>query len=91
MNYCENCYAFIPGENGKEFGKCSRAAKDLDGNAYIAPELGKLDYWYCSTVRQSDGMCGPEAKWYCEREQHWREREEENMNANPRETDNGTL
>jgi hypothetical protein len=62
---CINCKYFIPDKNWfsstQEFAKCAKfMKKNYDVNHLIS---GKVlvqhdEYYYCSTARESDSMCG---------------------------------
>jgi hypothetical protein len=59
---CINCKYFISdNDNGKD-GKCSFLPK-RDEN-YLVNGINEEDYYYCSTARKYEDMCGEEGKYY---------------------------
>jgi hypothetical protein len=61
---CVNCKYFIPDGNwfsSQNFAKCSKITKkNYDVNHLITGKVvvQKEEYYYCSTARASDSMCG---------------------------------
>lgn len=66
---CINCKYFIEdmefGKFGK-FNKCSLFPKDTKSNIYnlVYGIEGYNEYFYCSTTRSIESMCGEEGKLY---------------------------
>jgi hypothetical protein len=62
---CINCKHFISNNIDNKYGKCSLFPRELiddyliDGNT----ENNK-EYYYCSTARSFENMCGKEGKMY---------------------------
>jgi len=48
------------------FGKCKLFPRETDGNYYLVDGKTKpgTDYYYCSTARESDDMCGKEGFFF---------------------------
>jgi len=59
---CIRCKYFVSNrEVGLEFGKCSALPKRtyIDTNHLVTGKITyKEDYWYCSTARQHEDLCG---------------------------------
>ena len=59
---CIRCKYFIVNRKvGIEFGKCNAFPKVtfIDTNYLVTGKtIYKEDYWYCSTARQHDNLCG---------------------------------
>lgn len=59
---CIRCKYFIANRKvGIEFGKCNAFPKVtfIDTNYLVTGKtIYKEDYWYCSTARQHDNLCG---------------------------------
>ena len=49
-----------------EFGKCSLFPREIDNDSFLVNGIANnnIEYYYCSTSRQSDRMCGTEGKFY---------------------------
>jgi hypothetical protein len=72
-NFCVNCKFFIKPDffliSNKEFGKCKQFPKIIDEKDYNFFVTGikkkqKIEYFYCSIVRQNEDKCGQEGKLY---------------------------
>jgi hypothetical protein len=52
--------------NSNAFGKCKSFPKETDSNYYLVDGKTKpgTDYYYCSTARGSDDMCGKEGYFF---------------------------
>ena len=63
---CVNCKFFTNSfTNSKIYGKCSLFPKsEMDIEYYVTGNKKKVDFFYCSTARGSDDMCGKEGKKY---------------------------
>lgn len=63
--FCINCKYFIPNSIGNKYGKCSLFPTELIDNYLIDGNTeNNKEYYYCSTVRSSENMCGKEGKMY---------------------------
>ncbi len=77
-NFCVNCKHFIPeksflfNDDKIRFSKCALTkflVEKYDKTKYNYLVSGKgnqsyIDYYYCSTSRSSENMCGQEGKFY---------------------------
>lgn len=66
---CIDCKFFRSDLFGKNFGKCSLFEKNdnYDNADFLVDGIKrnkKIEYNYCSVVRQFDDMCGKDAKLY---------------------------
>jgi hypothetical protein len=61
---CINCKYFIPDNDTGEFGKCSLFPKKDGKINYLVNGIHEDVYFYCSTSRDTDDMCGEEGKYY---------------------------
>jgi len=66
---CINCKYFITDNVDSKFGKCSLFTKEDNENIFNMLVNGInenkiIDYYYCSTSRQTENMCGKEGKMY---------------------------
>ena len=65
---CIHCKHFVVNrEVGIEFGKCNAFPKRtyIDTNYLVTGKtIYKEDYWYCSTARQHENLCGTDGKQY---------------------------
>ena len=67
---CVNCKYFIKPDDILDtgYGKCSKHPKEEDNNMnYLVTGIknqNQKQYWYCSTARKYDTMCGPDGKDY---------------------------
>jgi hypothetical protein len=71
---CVNCKYFIKGNffSGNKFGKCSllpiptpeKINIDFLVDGFGSLEDKKKDYYFCSTSRKFDDLCGKEGKLY---------------------------
>lgn len=71
--FCKNCKFFIkPGFLiGDKFGKCQIfSSKKEDDYLVDGYRENIYEYYYCSTARNSDRMCGPEGKKYVDKNNH---------------------
>lgn len=63
---CVNCKFYLPYRDAR-FSKCAKLSKDDDkGYQYITDEIftEDIEYYYCSTARTMDRLCGKDAKMY---------------------------
>ena len=70
--FCINCKHFRlkPG-SGVDFGRCALFSKKKDMGTYLTTGVKsdpKNDYYYCSTARTSNHMCGEEGNFFQEKE-----------------------
>lgn len=68
---CVNCRYFVKNSifTGDEYGRCKMYLKEQDNIAeYLVTgaykNIEKDDYYYCSTARGSEQMCGKQGKNY---------------------------
>jgi len=61
---CINCKYFITDNNTGKFGKCSLFPKQSGKNNYLVTGINEDEYFFCSTLRDTNGMCGEEGKYY---------------------------
>lgn len=62
--FCINCKYFIQNESGNnEYGRCSLFPYDTE-KYLVTGEKKKQDYYYCSTARSYNNMCGVNATKY---------------------------
>ena len=64
---CINCKYFITDYNKDIFGKCSLFPIKEEAINHLINGIQKeeeKEYYYCSTSRRSDNMCGIEGKMY---------------------------
>jgi hypothetical protein len=64
---CINCKHFIPDDDSGEFSRCSFFPHVHRKINYLVNGINKIDkgdFYYCSTARSSDNMCGIEGKSY---------------------------
>ena len=68
---CVNCKHFKKDFwSGKQFGKCALFPREENNNYYLVdgkPSTQNNDYFYCSTARGSDDMCGETGKLFSEK------------------------
>jgi len=48
-----------------DYGKCSLFTRKINDNLVTGITNYNKDYYYCSTAREFDNMCGKDAKYYC--------------------------
>ena len=62
---CIKCKYFIT-ENDNKFGKCSLFPKEENDIYKLVNgiNIDNIDYYYCTTSREMEHMCGPEGKMY---------------------------
>jgi hypothetical protein len=61
---CINCKYFIPDNNNGLYGKCSLFPKKEAKIRFLVNGINEEDYYFCSTVRATNDMCGEEGKYY---------------------------
>jgi len=64
---CINCKYFITDNDTGKFGKCSFfPKKDIKINYLVngINSINKNEYYYCSTSRDTNDMCGEEGKYH---------------------------
>jgi hypothetical protein len=64
--FCINCrHAQTNFFSGATFSKCKLFPLKVDnGVEYLVSGKPHSGYYYCSTARKSDQMCGPDGKYY---------------------------
>jgi hypothetical protein len=64
---CINCKYFIADNDNGKFGKCYFFPKQNEKNYYLVNGINHInedEYFYCSTSRDTNSMCGEEGKYY---------------------------
>ena len=64
---CINCKHFTKDFfNSNQFGKCKSFSKETNSNVYLVDGKSNkhADFYYCSTARTSDDMCGTEGYFF---------------------------
>jgi hypothetical protein len=61
---CINCKYFISDNRNGIFGKCSFFPTSEGKLNLLVTGVNKDEYYYCSTARDSNDMCGEEGKYY---------------------------
>jgi hypothetical protein len=61
---CINCKYFITDNKDGKFGKCSLFPKKNGKINYLVNGINEDEYYYCSTSRDTNDMCGEEGKYY---------------------------
>jgi hypothetical protein len=61
---CIHCKHFISDNNIGTYGKCALFPKEENNANYLVTGIAKNTYYYCSTVRNANDMCGIEGKHY---------------------------
>jgi len=62
---CIYCKHFIPNRLGDTFGQCQNfPKKDYDVEFLVHGTGEQNQYYYCSTARGCDNMCGKEGKYH---------------------------
>lgn len=62
---CINCKYYVSQEADSVYGQCSLFPKF--NNHFLVNGVGKNEYYYCSTARHTEDMCGKEGKLYKKR------------------------
>jgi len=65
--FCKDCKFFKKDFLSEtKYGHCSRFPFQLTNNYLVDgyKDTSPTSYYYCSTARSSDHMCGPEGKYY---------------------------
>ena len=62
--FCVKCKYFIPDNDNNEFSKCSLFPKSEGKFDYLVSGIHTDKYYYCSTSREMNHMCGEEGKYY---------------------------
>ena len=68
--FCKNCKFFVKPNFllGDKFGKCQIFSSKKEDYYLVDGHREDIDeYYYCSTARNSDRMCGPEGKKYVDK------------------------
>ena len=69
--FCKDCKFFKKDFfTETKFGHCSRFPFQQTDNYLVDgyKDESPINYYYCSTARSSDHMCGPEGKYYSSRD-----------------------
>ena len=61
---CINCKFFVNNLNDNKYGKCSFFPIEENNTNFLVIGFENIDYYYCSTARNYDNMCGKEGKKY---------------------------
>jgi hypothetical protein len=61
---CINCKYFISDNSNGIFGKCSFFPTSEGKVNLLVTGVNKDEYYFCSTARDSNDMCGEEGKYY---------------------------
>ena len=63
--FCINCKFFTKSLNSEfKYGKCALFPLEKRDLQYLVCGIRNTDYFYCSTARSCDKMCGIEGKKY---------------------------
>jgi hypothetical protein len=61
---CINCKYFKLNNKDTKFGQCSFFPKEEGKINFLVNGINEELYYYCSTARQSNDMCGPEGQYF---------------------------
>jgi hypothetical protein len=61
---CINCKFFIPDQGDGKYGKCSLFQKSTGKIDFLVNGITNNEYFYCSSSREINSMCGEEGKYY---------------------------
>jgi hypothetical protein len=61
---CINCKYFITDNITDKFGRCSFFPKPNGKINYLVNGINDDEYFFCSTSRETNSMCGEEGKYY---------------------------
>ena len=61
---CINCKHFIPDNDTGKYGKCFLFPKKEGKINFLVNGINNEEYYYCSTSRDTNAMCGEEGKYY---------------------------
>ena len=61
---CINCKYFISDNANNEFSKCSFLPTHEGKINFLVAGINQDKYYYCSTARDSNNMCGEDGKHY---------------------------
>ena len=64
VKFCINCKHFLPDNLNNIYGKCILYPRKEGKINYYVNGVNNEDYFYCSTARSTDDMCGEEGKKY---------------------------
>lgn len=65
--HCFKCRYFLTDNDTGKFGKCSLFTKKEDNYHFLVNGIKEdkiVEYYYCSTAREVDDMCGSEGKMH---------------------------
>jgi hypothetical protein len=65
--FCTNCKYFINYNKDQKYGKCLQFPSNIDNYLVTGNKLD-LEYYYCTTARSSDNMCGVNGTKYEEKD-----------------------
>jgi hypothetical protein len=62
---CINCKYFINDlSSDPKYGKCSLFPTEVSSMNFFVTGINNIDYYYCSTARQYETLCGKEGNKY---------------------------
>jgi len=65
--FCKDCRFYIKNTKNPEYSKCYRFPKIEDNDYYLVTGIKSdtnTEYYYCSTARFSENLCGERGKKY---------------------------
>ena len=65
--FCINCKHFLTDNMDNTYGRCLLFPNSLYLSNYLVngeKKINKEDFYYCSTAREKETMCGKNAKFY---------------------------
>ena len=74
---CVNCKYFIPDNDSGKYSKCF-LCPTIQGKAnfLVSGTIDKDDYYYCTTARSGNAICGQEGKFYKKKIQRLKQEKE---------------
>ena len=74
---CINCKYFIPDNDSGKYSKCF-LCPTIQGKAnfLVSGTINIDDYYYCTTARSGNAICGEEGKFYKKKVQHLKKEKE---------------
>jgi hypothetical protein len=61
---CINCKHFITDNKDGEYGQCAFFTRDESKINFLVNGINQELYYYCSSARNEEDMCGQEGKYY---------------------------
>jgi hypothetical protein len=61
---CINCKYFISDNDSGRFSKCSLFPLEINNYNFLVNGIEETEYYYCSTARNFDNMCGIEGNMH---------------------------